>query len=305
LAQAQSDLSLHAAALPPEVIIKMQAANLVFLLLSLLCAGVLLEPAHAQEATDAPATKGGDASASAEAEENDDTKKLLKQLTIAMISDVIDERTVVIRDAAAKGAKKTIHLRLGNTGAVPKGNLNDADYAEKVKVAKEALMKQVDKQMVWYKAAPENLQAPSSDDGAPDVVIADVWTIDGKHITTSLTKDGHLAEANDGYKEELAKDILTAAAEIEKKDSYKKLEEALKESEKAKKEAAAAARAEQEQEEAADVEGFGFGGWMGMGMFGLLVLGAATNFGRGSNKKTNLNRQKGFFEKFWMKIKGA
>merc|ERR1711865_34276 len=176
---------------------------------------------------------------------------------------------------------------------------------EKVKVAKEALMKLVDKQMIWYKAAPENLQTPNADESAPDVVIADVWTIDGHHIVTKLTKDGHLATADDGYKEELAKDILTAAAEIEKKDSYKKLEEALKESEKAKKDAREADRAQQEQEEAAEVEGFGMAGWLGMTVPIVLIIGVATNFGRGSNKKVNLNRQKGFFEKFWMKLKGA
>jgi endonuclease YncB( thermonuclease family) len=270
----------------------------ICLLFTLFSVGVFAEePAAAEVSADGATAAAG--------EENDETKQLLKQLTIAMISEVIDERTVVIRDANAKGAKKTIHLRLGNTVLPPKGSLDDGEYAEKVKVSKEALTKLVDKQMVWYKAAPDAHQGAASDDGTPDVVIADVWTIDGKHITSTMTKEGHLGEEK-VYDEELAKDILTVAAEVEKKDSYKKLEEALKESEKAKKEIAAAQRKEQQaQEDAENVEPFNLGGWLAVAVLGLLVLGAATNFGRESNKKVNLNRKKGFFEKFWMKLKGA
>merc|ERR1719473_1077675 len=144
--------------------------------------------------------------------------------------------------------------------------------------------------MIWYKAAPENIQAPATAGAEPDTVIVDLWTIDGKHIPTSLRADGHLEEHKE-YEYELAKDILTAAAEVEKKDSYKKLEEALKESEKAKKEAAKAARVQQEAEEPG--EGFGIGGWIGMACLLAIVIGAATNFGRPSNKKVNLNRKKG------------
>merc|ERR1740138_865198 len=132
--------------------------------------------------------------------------------------------------------------------------------------------------MIWYKAAPEAHQPAASDDGTPDIVVADVWGIDGKHISTALLKDGHLSEEKK-YEEELAKDILTVAAEEEKKDSYKKLEEALKESEKFKQEAARAARAQAEEEDAAENESFGFSGWTGVAMIAVIVIGAATNFG--------------------------
>ena len=54
-------------------------------------------------------------------EENDETKKMLKQLTIAMISEVIDERTVLIRDAASKGPKRTFHLNLCSVGEIVQG----------------------------------------------------------------------------------------------------------------------------------------------------------------------------------------
>merc|ERR1711879_879734 len=105
---------------------------------------------------------------------------------------------------------------------------------------------------------------------------------------------------------DLAKDILTVAAEEEKKESYKKLEEALKESEKAKQDAAKAMRAKAEEEEAAEnVESLGLPGWLSVAMLLFLVAGAGTNFGRPSNKKVNLNRKRGALERFWMKLKGA
>merc|ERR1719316_1123845 len=179
----------------------------------------------------------------ADGAETDETKALLKQLTIAMASEVIDERTFLIRDTS-KGSKKQVHLRLGNTGAPPKEELDDGEYAEKTRVAKEALNKMVDKQMIWYKPAPDDMQPPAPEDAAePTIIVADVWSIDGRHLSSALKKDGHLSHSEE-YTSELGKDILTAAAEEEKKDSYKKLEEALKESEKAKQEAAKAAARE-------------------------------------------------------------
>jgi len=240
-----------------------------------------------------------------EVAETDETKLLLKQLTIAMASDVIDERTFLIRDTS-KGSKKQVYIRLGNTGPTPKDELNEGEYEEKIRVAKEALTKLVDKQMIWYKAAPEELQPKAPEDAAePTVILADVWAIDGKHLSTMLKKDGHLAHTEE-YQSELGKDILTAAAEEEKKDSYKKLEEALKESEKAKQEAAKAAREEAAKQEAeANTEPFGVAGWLGVSVVGVIVLGVATNFGRPSNKKVNLNRKKGPLERFWTKLKGA
>jgi endonuclease YncB( thermonuclease family) len=238
------------------------------------------------------------------AEDSDETKTLLKRLTITMAGEVVDERTFSIRDTStSKGGRKEIHVRLGNVGAVPKGSLDDGEYAEKVKVAKEALGKVVDKQMIWYKAAPAEHQAPNETD-APNVVLADVWSIDGKHVNTHMKKEGHLAEASH-YELDIGKDILTAAAEEEKKDSYKKLEEALKESQEAKKAAARAARAKAEEEEAEATEGMGLPGYLGIGTLVLITVGALTNFGRPSNKKVNLNRKKGPLERFWSKLKGA
>lgn len=264
-------------------------------MLAAIVAGAFLGPAHAEDAA-------ADSAAAAAGEE-DETKALLSKLTITMISDVIDERTVMIRDASGKGRKKTIHLRLGNSESAAKGD----DAAEKSRVATEALKKMVDKQMIWYKAAPEDKQPAASDKDTPDVVIADLWTHEGKHISTALKKEGHLTHV-DHYEEELAKDILTAAAEVEKKESYKKLEEALKESEAAKKAAAKAAKGEQQaEEEAQEVEGLGVAGWMGIAVLGTLVVGVATNFGRPTSKKVNLNKKKptGFFGSLMSKLKGA
>merc|ERR1712072_690397 len=101
----------------------------------------------------------------------------------------------------------------------------------------------------------------------------------------NTNREGHLSHSEE-YQSELGKDILTAAAEEEKKDSYKKLEEALKESEKAKQEAAKAARETAAAKEVeADTESLGVAWWLGLAVVGGLVLGVATNFGRESKKK--------------------
>merc|ERR1712048_633774 len=104
--------------------------------------------------------------------------------------------------------------------------------------------------MIWYKFAPDAVQ-PGNSTGEVPVIIADVWSVDGRHIPSFLKKEGHLSDVAE-YDSELAKDILSVASESEKKESYKKLEEALKESEKAKQEAAKAARAKAAEEEEAE-----------------------------------------------------
>jgi len=241
------------------------------------------------------------AGTSVEAEGADSAQGVISQLTIAMSAEVVDERTFAIRDASA--GSKQVHLCLGNVGPTPRGSLDDGEYEEKKKVAKEALGKLVDKQMIWYKAAPEPMQRANSSDAVP-VILADVWTTEGRHISSLLKTEGHLAEVKT-YEEELAKDILSVAAEQQKKEDYKKLEEALKESEKAKQEAARASRAQAEAEEANEVESIGLGGWVALLMVVALAVGVATNFGRPSQKKNSLNRKKGACERFMSKIKGA
>merc|ERR1719221_2160858 len=100
--------------------------------------------------------------------------------------------------------------------------------------------------MVWYKpAAPEHQPAPTEGaDGKPeDVVLGDIWTTEGRHINSLVLKEGHVVPAQH-YEEELARDILQAESEKQKEQSYKDLEEAIKESEKEKAKAAAAEKAE-------------------------------------------------------------
>jgi len=242
----------------------------------------------------APAAEDGTASESKEEVDN-----IMKHLTIAMASEVIDERTFAVRDAAQKG--KTL-IRLGNVAPIEKGSLTEEEYTEKVEAAKAALAKVVEKSMMLWKAAPDEHQ-PKAEDEDEDldgkIVIADAWTVDGHHIPTMLTKEGHLI-GSPMYESEFAKDILSAAADVEKRDAYKKLEEALKESEAAK---AADRKAQQDaqkvEEEAQDVEPIGFGGWIGLVVCAVLVVGALTNFGRGSSKKVNLNKKKGSVEKLF------
>jgi hypothetical protein len=262
--------------------------------LAALLAMLFALPARAQD--DAAASKSDDA----EEEGADETKQLLKKLTITMAAEVIDERTFAIRDSSS--ARKQVHLRLGNCGLVPRGTLEDGEYEEKVKVAKDALSKFVDKQMIWFKAAPQELQ-PANETDKPSIVIADVWNTEGRHLPLFMKKEGHLSDAQE-YECDLCKDILSVAAEEEKKESYKKLEEALKESEKAKKEAAKAAREKAQQEEEETTEGLGFGGWVGISLLLMIVVGVMTNFGRPANKKTNLNKKShGFFGDLFQKFK--
>merc|ERR1712224_894838 len=129
---------------------------------------------------------------------------------------------------------------------------------------------------------------PPVEEGVTQTVIADAWTIDGRHITSMLTKAGHLT-TDEKYKSELARDILSAEADEKKKDSYKKLEEALAESNKAKEEA--------EEEEGEPVEPLGISGWIGILVVVATVGGALTNFGRPpSSKRTNPNKKRNFFQ---------
>jgi len=235
-------------------------------------------------------------------ENKEEVDNIMKQLTIAMASEVIDERTFSVRDTAQKG--KTL-VRLGNVAPVERGSLTEEEYAEKVEAGKAALAKLVEKSMMLWKAAPEEHQ-PKEDEEDEDldgkIVIADAWTVDGRHIPSLLTKEGHLI-SSPMYESEFAKDILSAAADEEKKDAYKKLEEALKESEAAKAaERKAQLEAQRVEEEAQDVEPIGLGGWIGIIVFVLLVVGALTNFGRADQKKVNLNRKRGLVEKLWAKV---
>merc|ERR1719469_775422 len=142
-----------------------------------------------------------------------------------MASEVIDSRTIVIRDGTTRG--KTI-IRLGNVAAPEKGSLSDEEFAQREAEAKAALEKLVGKQMMLWKAAPDDQQV-KSEEGEDEVVLADAWTVDGRHLPTFMAKEGHLISEK-VYHEPLAEDILTAKSEAEKKESYKKLEEALKES---------------------------------------------------------------------------
>lgn len=233
--------------------------------------------------------------------ENDPTKDLLKELTIGMM-EVVDERTVLLRPTSSKD-KKIVQLRLGNVGPPVRGSLSDEEYAEKVAAAKAALAKLVDKQALWYKAAPESVQSLS---GSPDVVIADLWNKGGSHVNSAMKKEGHLSEVQE-YESDIARDILGAAAREEKEASYKKLGDVMAEHEKEKQAAAKAAREKAKKEDADDFvpESFGVAGWIGVGLLVALGIGVATNFGQGSNKKSNMNRKKGVFEKMWMKLKGA
>lgn len=253
------------------------------------------DDSKADVATDAKAQEG-----EGEGEASSETQNLLNELTIHMGGEIIDERTFLIRDTIKGGKKK---IRLGNVAPIEKGSMTDEEYAEKVEAGKNALTQFVDKQMIFWKEGPESAQLEGQGEATIPTVVSDVWTIDGRHINGILHKAGHLTKTEE-YQSDLAKDILTAAADDGKRDQYKELEKALKENEDFKKQQRAAQQAE--EQEAEDVEYFGMAGWLGMLVVIILVVGAATNFGRPPKKgKLNLNKKKGFFENLMSKVKGS
>jgi endonuclease YncB( thermonuclease family) len=257
----------------PKSFAMVQAASLLFVALATFTSARAEEEAKEGEGTSA-------------------TKNLLEELTINMASEAIDAQTFMVRDTGSKGEKK--HIRLGNVGLPEKGEMSDAEYQEKLDEAKAALAAFVDKQMVFWKEAPAELQ-PEVEEGATPVVIADAWTIDGRHITSMLTKAGHL-KSEEKYKSEIARDILSAEADEKKKDSYKKLEEALAQSNKEQ-------EAKEEEEEEDPVEPLGISGWIGIAVLVVTVGGALTNFGRPTSKRTNPNKKRSFFQSILSKLK--
>jgi len=253
---------------------------------------------------DAPAPDTAPAEPSTDAGATDDaTKNIIEQLTITLAGEVVDERTILIRDAKKSG--KTL-LRLGNLGLPEKGEMSDDEYQAKIDTQKGMLEKLLQKQMIWYKAAPDDKQLPA-DANEDGVVLADVWLMSGQHVNTLLHKEGHLVKTEE-YTEELARDILTAEADEKKKEAYKELEQALKENEAAKAKAAKEKRAEQKkaEQEARDApEPMGITGWVSVLALVALVVWAVVMHFIGGNKKVNLNRKRGPLERFFMKLKGA
>lgn len=256
-----------------------------------------LSPLYTVRADDEPA-KGGD-EAGKEGEEED--KGILSQLTITLGSDAVDERSFLIRDSDEVGKKKII--RLGNV----KGHEESAEgYEDKVDKGSKAFKAFVEKQMIFWKAFPDEYQTKEMGGEKKDIpiIVADVWTIDGRHVNSNLAKAGHLVE-DQVYESEHGKDILMADADAKKKDSYKELEEALKannEAEKAKKNK----RSDDEDEDEVP-EPLGFSGWVGLSVIGILFAGIFTNFGRGNQKKgrPGSTKKKGMFATLLGKIKGS
>jgi hypothetical protein len=237
-----------------------------------------------------------------DSDEDDPTKQLLKQLNLSMV-EVIDEKTVLMRHTTKKSRNREVHIRLGNTGSPLQGSLDDTEYAAKLDASKAALKELCDKTAVWYKFAPEALQPPSSTDGSPDIVLADLWTKGGKHVNSAMKKGGHLIDVEE-Y-EPIARDIFAAANAEVKDESYKKLAEAIKESETARLEAAKKAKKEAEAEEE-EPEPFGLTGIIAIAGLVALGIGAATNFGKKPKKSSkSMNRKGGFFEQFFARSKAS
>jgi hypothetical protein len=216
-----------------------------------------------------------------ESDAGKEAENVMKQVTITMSKEVLDERTILVRD---NDSKNNIIIKLSNVDPPEQGSFTDEEHKERLLAGKAALEKLVAKSMMLWKAAPEEHQ-PQQQEGADRVVVADAWTINGLHLNTKMQKDGHLVEKRQ-YTSEFTGDILSAKAETSKKEAYKKLETALKENEKhEKKKKKEEAQKLKEQDEAEDVQPIGVGGMLGLGMLGLLVVGVFTNFGMKGKKK--------------------
>merc|ERR1712107_249158 len=113
-----------------------------------------------------------------------------------------------------------------------------------------------------------------------------------------MLKEGHVLSA-EHYQDELARDILGAAAEKDKEKSYKDLEEAIRESEREKQKIAAAERAQARKDAEANepVGPMGFAGWAGLVVF-FAIVGFSAWTGFQKKKKNNPNRKRGVLEKF-------
>eukprot|EP00933_Yihiella_yeosuensis_P050668 TRINITY_DN48467_c0_g1_i1.p1 TRINITY_DN48467_c0_g1~~TRINITY_DN48467_c0_g1_i1.p1 ORF type:complete len:265 (-),score=108.21 TRINITY_DN48467_c0_g1_i1:438-1232(-) len=206
-------------------------------------------------------------------EEESETKQLLSKLTISMVGEVIDAQTVEIRSTARAGKRQL--LRLGNTALPEQGSMSDDKYKAKLEKAKADLEKAVSKQMIWYKEGPKDIQKPS--EGKDEIIIGDMWTTDGKHLPSAMVDLGHLTSAKE-YEEELATDILQAKAEKERKDQYKALEDALKDTRKEAEQAERAAREEAAKNAPPAPKPAGrydLAGKMGLLLGGFLIAGVA------------------------------
>jgi len=227
--------------------------------------------------------------------EADPTKAVIDQLTIGMVSEVIDGRTFEIRESGASHGRKKTHVKLGNVVIPTKGaGPSEEQHKARLEAGKDALSKLVNKQMIWWKAGPDEVQPPppgADDKEAPFQVIGDAWLMDGRHINSLLAKQGHL-DREAAYESELARDILSAEADVQKKEAYKQLEEALKESGKQQKKELE----DRLKEEAMKPVPFGATGWIAIGSLGLLILWVLYTW-LNSNKKKKVGPSKAALQK--------
>eukprot|EP00929_Paragymnodinium_shiwhaense_P001203 TRINITY_DN101423_c0_g1_i1.p1 TRINITY_DN101423_c0_g1~~TRINITY_DN101423_c0_g1_i1.p1 ORF type:complete len:276 (+),score=120.40 TRINITY_DN101423_c0_g1_i1:57-884(+) len=235
-----------------------------------------------------------------ESDESKETKALMEQLTISMVSEVVDEKSFIVRDASAKTGRRKTLIRLGNTATTEQGELSDDDHQAKLAKSKEALTKAIGKQMIWWKAADDEVQPKVPEGKKPEdtPIIGDVWLIDGRHINGWMKNEGYLAAVQE-YESELARDIMSVESEKKKKEAYEELAQAMKESSeykaKAKKEAkqkaqkaVEAAAAEKEASEAS----LGMGVWIGAAVLVVGVIAAALSFSSSDDTKKATSSKK-------------
>eukprot|EP00931_Biecheleriopsis_adriatica_P109406 TRINITY_DN8366_c0_g1_i1.p1 TRINITY_DN8366_c0_g1~~TRINITY_DN8366_c0_g1_i1.p1 ORF type:complete len:260 (+),score=65.75 TRINITY_DN8366_c0_g1_i1:37-816(+) len=199
-----------------------------------------------------------------------DKSDVLSQLTIAMVQEVVDGQTIDIRGSSR--APKQL-LKMGNTALLKQGSLSEAAHEAKLDAAKQALHKRVDKQMIWWKAAPDSIQSAlfAGVSEGINMTVADVWTLEGEHLPSALCKLGHL-ERLEEYDEELARDILSVEAAKQKTDQYKQLEDALKETAKIAEKSVAEEMAELVAERARNHELEGASGKGVLGAFAFFAI---------------------------------
>jgi len=110
-------------------------------------------------------------------------------INMASVRQILDERTIKVRDMGMAFRRKARVLQLANVAPLQRGSMNEDEYREKLAAAKKVVESLCANEMITWREV--------TTDGA--VMVADVWTLIGnKHINRHLQTLNKLAHAEEG-----------------------------------------------------------------------------------------------------------